>query len=69
MARIYWELEGVVKGCKGNECLASGTKSLCKRIFKGLTEERKKRYELISLQPYNDEERLDFDETLYTDFE
>lgn len=69
MARIYWELEGVEKGGKNNVCLASGTKALCKRIFKGLTEERKKQYDFITLQPYNDEERLDFDETLYINIE
>ena len=66
--RIYWELEGVVKGGKGNETLASGTKTFCKKVFKGLSEEKKQRYEFIALQPFNDEERLDFDETLYTDF-
>ena len=69
MAKIYWELLGVEKGGKDCDTLALGNKTQCKTIFKRLTEETKQKYELISLQPYNDEERLDFDETLYTNFD
>lgn len=62
--KIYWELEGnILNG--DNVTLASGTKTQCKRAFNKLSEEQKKKYYFISLQPYSESERLDFDETLY----
>lgn len=62
--KVIWELEGNV--CNGdNITLASGTKTQCKNAFKKMTEEQKRKYYFISLQPYSDSERLDFDETLY----
>lgn len=62
--KTYWELEGnVLNG--DNITLASGTKTQCKRAFNKLSEEQKKKYYFISLQPYSESERLDFDETLY----
>lgn len=63
--KIYWELEGIKKGGKDNICLASGTKAQCKKAFSKLSIEQKRKFEAIFLQPYNNEERLDFEEALY----
>ena len=62
--KIEWELEGNIYN-GDNVTLASGTKAQCKNAFKKMTEEQKSKYFFITLQPYSDSERLDFDETLY----
>ena len=62
--KVYWELEGNIYN-GDNVVLASGTKTQCKNAFKKMTEEQKSKYFFIALQPYSEEERLDFDETLY----
>lgn len=60
----YWELEAnIFNG--DNITLAAGTKAQCKKAFSKMTEEQKRKYYFISLQPYSDCERLDEDETLY----
>lgn len=65
MAKVYWELEAnILNG--DNVVLASGTKAYCKKVFNKMTEEEKSKYFFINLQPYNDEERLDDDENLYS---
>lgn len=64
--KVFWELEGNILASGENITLASGTKTECKKAFKKLTEEQKSKYFFISLQPYSDSERLDFDETLYS---
>ena len=61
---IKWELEANIYN-GDNITLASGTKTQCKKIFNKLTDEQKEKYFFISLQPYNESERLDDDETLY----
>ena len=62
--RVYWELEGnMYKG--DNITIAAGTKTHCKKVYSKMTDEQKQKYYFISLQPYDDCERLDFDETLY----
>lgn len=63
--RVIWELEGNLLANGDNVVLASGTKTECRKAFNKLTEEQKKKYYFISLQPYSESERLDFDETLY----
>lgn len=61
---VYWELEGnILNG--DNVTLASGTKTHCKKVFRKLLEEQKSKFYFISLQPYDEEQRLDDDETLY----
>lgn len=65
--RVYWELEGNLLENGDNITIASGTKTECRKAFKKLTEEQKKKYYFINLQPYSDSERLDFDENLYLD--
>ncbi len=62
--KIYWELEANIYN-GDNVTLASGTKTQCKKVFNKLTEEQKSKYYFITLQPYDEAERLDFDETLY----
>ena len=63
--KVYWELEGnILNG--DNITLASGTKTQCKKAFSKLSEEQKKKYYFISLQPYSESERLDNDEVLYS---
>ena len=65
--RVYWELEGnILNG--DNVTIAIGTKTQCKKAFVKLTEDQKKKYSFISLQPYSESERLDFDETIYCNF-
>jgi hypothetical protein len=60
----YWELEAnILNG--DNVVLASGTKAQCKKVFKAMTEEQKQKYYFINLQPYDEYERLDEDETLF----
>ena len=62
--KTYWELEAnILNG--DNDILASGTKTHCKKVFSKMTEEQKSKYFFINLQPYSDDERLDFDENLY----
>ena len=62
--KVYWELEGnILNG--DNITLASGTKAQCKKAFNKLSEEQKSRFYFISLQPYDEEQRLDDDEVLY----
>ena len=65
MAKVTWELEGNILESGENITLAYGTKTQCRKAFTKLTDEQKKKYYFISLQPYSDSERLDFDETLY----
>lgn len=61
---IYWELEGnILNG--DNITLVSGTKTQCKKAFNKLSEEQKSKFYFISLQPYDEEQRLDDDECLY----
>ena len=61
---VYWELEGnILNG--DNITLASGTKAQCKKAFNKLSEEQKSKFYFISLQPYDEEQRLDDDEVLY----
>ena len=61
---IYWELEGnILNG--DNITLASGTKTQCKKAFNKLSEKQKSKFYFISLQPYDEEQRLDDDEVLY----
>lgn len=60
----YWELEANIYN-GDNITLASGTKTQCRKVFNRLTEEQKKKYYFIALQPYDEYERLDDDEVLY----
>ena len=63
--KTYWELEGNLYN-GDNIVIASGTKAQCKKAFSKLSEEQKKKYYFISLQPYSDSERLDYEEYLYS---
>lgn len=62
--KIYWELEANIPN-GDNIVLCSGTKTQCKKVFRTLSEEQKSKFYFISLQPYDEEQRLDDDETLY----
>lgn len=68
MEKIYYELEGNEYN-GDNITLCSGTKRQCLNAFKKMSEEQKAKYYFISLQPYSEDERLDFDETLYMNSE
>lgn len=66
MGKILYALEGVLLKDCDVITLCCGSKRKCTTAFDKMSKTQKQEYEAIYIQPYSEDEKLDFDELLYS---